>query len=189
MMSRGRSVEDPAEASIRAAALVKLFCPEVAFFGMISGISPEDLTADDRRLLDHRSHMTVAMEKHHGCRVGVKVLAVRDAEPGTGERYAREIVLVRPDGRIVQYGIVRIELESVDPAVRAAIRRGDEPLGRILVNAGLLCDVQHVQLVRIEPGPHVRRLIQSSEPLSGRVAEILVGGRPAIELLEVVVPA
>jgi hypothetical protein len=32
-------------------------------------------------------------------------------------------------------------------------------------------------------------VVQVAASLSGRVAEILVGGQPAIELLEVVVPA
>jgi len=170
MMSRGRSVEDPAEASIRAAALVKLFCPEVAFFGMISGISPEDLTADDRRLLDHRSHMTVTMERHHGCTVDLRVVAERHPAGAGGDSYAREILLVRPDGVVVQCGIVRIDLATLDPETAAAIRGRAAPLGRILVVAGLLCEVQRVALLRIEAGPHLGRWVGRQRRLHGRVA-------------------
>jgi len=88
----------------------------------------------------------------------------------------------------VQYGIVRIDLAAVDPATAAAIRRAAAPLGRILIEAGLLCDVHRVSFVRITPGPHLDGILAMPGPLSGRVAEILVGGQPAIELLEVVVP-
>jgi hypothetical protein len=175
-----------ADAVARGLRLVGLFCPDVASFGSITPVRSADLPDVDRALLDHRSHMTVTMERHHGCPLGVRVLAERKED---GERYAREILLVRPDGRAVQYGIVRIDLAAVDPPTAAAIRRGAVPLGRILIEAGLLCDVTRVSLVRIEPGSHLREVVQVAASLSGRVAEILVGGQPAIELLEVVVPA
>jgi chorismate-pyruvate lyase len=116
-------------------------------------------------------------------------VAEQKAAEGGATRYAREILLVRPDGQVVQYGIVRIDLAAVDPATAAAIRRAAAPLGRILIEAGLLCDVQRVSCLRIEPGPHLGGIVGERGPLSGRVAEILVGGQPAIELLEVVVPS
>ena len=188
-MTRDPSPRDDGDAAVRASRLVELFCPEATAFGAVTAIAADEMPAVERRLLDHCSHMTVAMERHHACRVDVRVVAVRDAAAGSPGRYAREILLLRPDGRVVQYGIVRIDLAAILPDVAAAIRRADAPLGRILVDAGLLCDVQHVQLLTIEPGPHLRGLLSVAEPLSGRVAEILVDGRPAIELLEVVVPA
>lgn len=175
-----------ADAAARGLGLVALFCPDVASFGSITAVRATDLPAVDRALLDHRSHMTVTMERHHGCPLDVRVLAERT---GNGDRYAREILLVRPDGRAVQYGIVRIDLAAVDPVTAAAIRRGAAPLGRILIDAGLLCDVTRVSLVRIDPGDHLREVVPVAGSLSGRVAEILVGGQPAIELLEIVLPA
>jgi chorismate-pyruvate lyase len=188
-MTAGRSPPDRADAVGRAERLVRLFCPNVAAFGTITAVDVGDLSAVDRQLLDHRSHMTVTMERHHACRLDVRVVSEQQAAEGGGARYAREILLVRPDGGVVQYGIVRIDLAAVDAATAAAIRRAAEPLGRILINAGLLCDVQRVSLLRIEPGPHLGGIIAERKPLSGRVAEILVGGQPAIELLEVVVPS
>ena len=188
MMSPGRSSPDGADAVGRAERLVQLFCPTVASFGTITGVDAGELPAVDRQLLDHRSHMTVTMERHHACRLDVRVVAELKAAEGSEARYAREILLVRPDGEVVQYGIVRIDLAKVDPATAAAIRRAAAPLGRILIEAGLLCDVHRVSFVRIEPGPHLDGILAMPGPLSGRVAEILVGGQPAIELLEVVVP-
>jgi chorismate-pyruvate lyase len=188
-MTTAPTPSDRADAAGRAAGLIELFCPDVASFGTITAVAAGDLPAVDRQLLDHRSHMTVTMERHHACRLDVRVVAERNATEGGCGRYAREILLVRPDGRVVQYGIVRIDLAAVDSATAAAIRRAAVPLGRILIEAGLLCDVHRVSLVRIEPGPHLRGLIDAAGLLSGRVAEILVGGQPAIELLEVVVPS
>ena len=177
---------DDDDAVARGLGLVNLFCPDIESFGTITAVDSADLPDVDRALLDHRSHMTVTMERHHRCPLDVRVLAERTGEGG---RYAREILLVRPDGRAVQYGIVRIDLTAVDPLTAAAIRRGAAPLGRILVEAGLLCDVTRVSLVRIEPGSHLREVVAARGTLSGRVAEILVAGQPAIELLEVVLPA
>jgi len=188
MMSPGRSSPDGADAVGRAECLARLFCPSIASFGTITTVDASELPAVDRQLLDHRSHMTVTMERHHVCRLDVRVVAEQKAAEGSGARYAREILLVRPDGQVVQYGIVRIDLAAVDPATAAAIRRAAAPLGRILIEAGLLCDVHRVSFVRITPGPHLGGILAMPGPFSGRVAEILVGGQPAIELLEVVVP-
>jgi chorismate-pyruvate lyase len=172
----------------RARDLVAIFCPRVDDFGRLEAVDPPDVPPVPRLLLDHHSHMTVAMERHHGCLVGLRVVAER-AGPSAGGRgpYAREILLVRPDGRVVQHGIVRIDLAAVDPQTADAIREGRLPLGRILLNAGLLCDVQDVHLLRIAPGAHLRPLLGGGDAtVYGRVADIVIGGRPTVELLEIV---
>jgi hypothetical protein len=46
-----------------------------------------------------------------------------------------------------------------------------------------------VNLLEIEPGPHLRGLVGGAGRSFGRVAEIAVDGRPTIELLEIVVAA
>jgi chorismate-pyruvate lyase len=173
----------------RAAQLIGLFCPDVPAFGTVTAVAPEDVPDPDRQLLDHRGHMTVTMERLHGCSVELRVVAERVADDGMTGRYAREILLSRPDGAVVQFGIVRMDFATIDAAAAAAIRARSAPLGRILVKAGLLCEVQRVALLRVEPGPHLRGLVGATAPLHGRVAEIAVDGRPLIELLEIAVPA
>jgi len=174
-------------AAARAGALVDLFCEGGRDFGSIEVVAPAAVPEPDRHLLDHHSHMTVAMERHHGCAVELRVVSERGHAGPAADAYAREILLVRPDGAVVQHGIVRIDLGVLDRESAAAIRRHAAPLGRILMAAGLLCEVHHVELLRIEPGPHLRRLVGNATRLHGRVAEISVAGRPAIELLEIVV--
>ncbi len=161
------------------------------------GVAPHEVPEPDRSLLDHESHMTVAMERLHGGQVRLRVVASRGAGAGSPPSmtfYAREILLENPAGRIVQYGIVRLDLTSLDAATVQAILDGQRPLGRILIEAGVLRDVRHVSLLEVTPGPHLSGLLwpagrgPGDGPLHGRVADIQLNGRPAVELLEVVVP-
>lgn len=171
------------DAASRAAELVSLFVSPAVAFGVIEAVPADAVPEPFRALLDHRGHMTVTMERHHGGAVQVRVLAERAAAPAD---YAREIVLTGPDGRVVQFGIVRIDLSCVDAATAARIRAGAEPLGRVLIEAGVLCTVGDVALVRIIPGQHLLPLTGPHETF-GRVAGISVDGRRAVDLLEIVV--
>ena len=200
-----KSEPDSPDPVARARALVRLFCrPEE--FGGLRGVASEEVPEPARTLLDHRSHMTVAMERFHGGSVRLRVVARADdgteRVPNAG-RYAREILLETQEGSVVQYGIVRIDLAHLDRATAAAIREARRPLGRILIEAGMLRDVHRVQLLEIVPGPHLQNLfrpqfrLQASpspkasrnQPVYGRVADIQLDGRPTVELLEIVAPA
>lgn len=185
---------ESSDAAARAAVLAGDFWPAAEIAGMTpveAGAVPEP----SRSLLDHRSHMTVAMERFHRTEVRLRVVATVDRPDVPGAWYAREILLEKPDGTIVQYGIVRIDLGAVDADTAGAIRAGRRPLGRILIDAGVLRDVHRVALLAIRPGPRlagVMRLpagIAADAPVYGRVADILLNGRPAVQLLEIVVPA
>ena len=142
--------------------------------------------------------MTVAMERFYGGPVGVVVVAEHAAGGGAEDReawYEREILLRAADGRIVQHGIVRIDLDCVPQAVAGEIRAGRTPLGRVLIAAGMLLKVHRVGLLAVDPGPELRVLLGTDDPPAGdapqafgRVAEIAVNGVPAVELLEIVAP-
>jgi hypothetical protein len=182
----------------RAERLVALFHPQPARFAQFRASPDGTMPEPFRELLDHASHMTVAMERFYGGPVGVVVVAEHAAGGGAVDReawYEREILLRADDGRIVQHGIVRIDLARVPPAVGAEIRAGHTPLGRVLIAAGMLLKVQRVGLLAVDPGPELRGLIAPDVALDGaapqtfgRVAEIAVNGVPAVELLEIVAP-
>jgi hypothetical protein len=177
----------------RAEALVRLFHPHPAAFAAFAPAAAAELPAGCRELLAHTSHMTVAMERFHGGPVRLRVVARQEDAAG---RYAREILLTTPAGRIVQHGIVRLDLARLDPETAAAIRSESVPLGRILIAAGLFCDVHGVELLRISPGEELLAAcgagadVKAANSLDtfGRVATIGVAGQAAVELLEIVAP-
>jgi hypothetical protein len=171
----------------RGRELVALFHHQSNFFGELVPVSSGEVVSAARQLLDHSSHMTVAMERFYRGPVSLKVVNRTDCPDG---RYAREILLRLDSGRIVQQGIVRVDLRILPPETAAAIRAESAPLGRILLDAGLLCDVHDVHLLRIVVGPHLARLFEISRGTEafGRVATIGLAGLPAIELLEIAAP-
>ncbi len=196
-----KSEPDSRDPVARAVSLVQLFC-RLDDFGTLRSVPRSEVPEPARGLLDHRSHMTVAMERFHGGDVRLRVVARADNGPGhrPGEGwYAREILLETQSGKIVQHGIVRIDLANLGEATAMAIREARRPLGRILIEAGMLRDVHGVQLLEIVPGPHLQDLFRLTPYRSagaagatlvyGRVADIELDGRPAVELLEIVAPA
>jgi len=183
---------------VRATALVQLVCAP-AEFGLITSVPADQVPEPARTLLDHRSHMTVAMEQFYGGEVRLRVVArlsEQPAAPPNNDWYAREILLETEGGTIVQHGIVRIDLTHLAATTAAEIRAARRPLGRILIEAGMLREVHGVSLLRVVPGPHLRNLLDRQagedpatvDSLYGRVAAIELDGRPAVELLEIVVP-
>lgn len=179
----------------RANELIGAFPEAAAGFGTLRPLRPDELPEPYRDLLDHRSHMTVAMERMCGGPVSLEVVATRIDPPTASRkrgRYMREILLTSASGAVVQQGIVRIDLDVVDEKTAAAILAAQVPLGRILIETNLLRDVHDVGLLEVVPGPHLRRLFGASAADAhrtfGRVAEISLGGRPAVELLEIAAP-
>ena len=138
-------------------------------------------------LLVHEHHMTVTVEAHHGSRVRVQVLERKHE----GNSYARKILLaLESDGRVVQFGLVRIWLQHCSPEVRAEILSEKTPLGRILIDHDVLRRIEPTEFLRIIPGPEMMGWFGLTQPAPtyGRLALIHCDGRPAIELLEVVAP-
>ncbi|MEI6239107.1 MAG: hypothetical protein WCR51_01840 [Planctomycetia bacterium] len=194
MMAAERGADDRA----RAERLIALFHRPTAGFARVSPVEGSALPPPFAGLLDHASHMTVAMERFYKGPVSVAILAVHDLEDGSANGrtwYEREILLRTADGQVVQHGIVRIDLGCVSSRVAAEIRDGQTPLGHVLIAAGLLLEVQRVGLIRVDIGPQLGALFGPGGPDSdparqtfGRVAEITLDGVPAVELLEIVAP-
>jgi len=136
-------------------------------------------------LLVHEHHMTVTVEAYHGGPVDVRILRQRHDPPW----YAREILLLhRATRRIVQSGIVRLDLRLLSPQVTEAILRGDNPLGRILIQADVLRRIELAELLYLPPSPRLREWFGTDKPCYGRLALIHCNESPAVELLEVVAP-
>ena len=140
-----------------------------------------------RRLLVHNHHMTVAMEEFHGGTVQVQVLQAQYVD----NHYSRQILLVcQTDGRVVQFGIVRLNLDCLSLQVRQEIESQTTPLGRILIRHNVLREIELVGSWRVQPGPDLSRLFNAGlqEITYGRTAIIHCNGEPAVELLEIAAP-
>jgi hypothetical protein len=131
--------------------------------------------------------MTVTVEAHHGSLVDVKVLEKKR----DGDSYARKILLaLQSDGRVVQFGLVRIWLPYCSPEVREEILAQKTPIGRILINHNVLRRIEPTEFLRMTPGPDMMQWFGLTEPKTtyGRLALIHCDGKPAIELVEIVAP-
>jgi chorismate-pyruvate lyase len=147
----------------------------------------DDVPEPYRSLLVHTHHMTVTVEQHYGGPVDVTVLnTVRE-----GDEYARQILLeVRDTGRVVQFGIVQIDLSLLSPTVRDKIIEGKTPLGRVLIEHDVLRHIQPAGYLKVELDDDLCRWFGLTEPTTtyGRLGVIFTDGRPAIEVLEILAP-
>jgi chorismate-pyruvate lyase len=167
--------------------LAGLFYDDMAELGLFEELLAEALPQPYRGLLAHHDHMTVSLERHYGCGVDVEVLAAQRA----GDYYSRKIILHRQsDGRVVLFGIPRINLTLVDEEVRREILSGSSPLGRVLIEHNVLREVQLASLYRVTPGPELCHFFGLTSPQTtyGRTAFIYCDGYVAVELLEIVAP-
>jgi chorismate-pyruvate lyase len=167
--------------------LAGLFYAQLAELGTFEEVLAETVPQPYRRLLAHHEHMTVSVEQYHGCKVDVEVLASQQ----NGDYYSRKIVLHRQsDGRVVLFGIPRLNLRLVDDEVRQEILSQRTPLGRVLIEHDVLREVQLASLYRVTPGPDLVRLmdLNPTRTTYGRTAFIYCDGYPAVELLEIVSP-
>ena len=143
-----------------------------------------EVSEPSRALLVHNQHMTVTLEAHHGSPLRVEVLdrVLQD------EVYTRRICLYETGGdKPALYGVVRIHLQFCKPGVRERILAEGEPLGRILIQNGVLTRIDLLGLLRVaSPDVPIEWFGARGRDLFGRLAVIHCDGQPAIELLEMV---
>ena len=166
--------------------LAGLFYASREELGDFTEVTPQAMPPTARRLLAHNEHMTVTVEEFHGSPVNVRVLE----KLVTRTHYARKILLERQsDGRVVQYGIMRVNFEYLSPKVADEISSEATPLGRILIEHNVLRRVQLFSLWRIQMGAELQSLFGASPGVAyGRTAMIECNDEPAIELVEIVTP-
>jgi chorismate-pyruvate lyase len=182
------SIENP-EPAVDLDQLLNLFYApgEETHLGLFSSVEGEQVPPPYRKLLDHHSHMTVAVESHFNSPVDVRVIkTVKD-----DTWYAREILLAtQSDGTVVQYGIVRLRYAFLAQAVWQEIESGAKPLGRVLIEHEVMRQVELVGLWQVQCGPSLANhfSVPKGKITYGRTARIFCDSEPAIELLEIVRP-
>lgn len=171
--------------NVEPEVLIGLFYSDPTRLGQFSETTGAELPHLPRKLLAHHHHMTVTQEEHHHSPVDVRVLETSV----DGDLYSRKILLVRrTDDRVVQFGIVRLDLSVLEPVVRQEIESQQTPLGRILIKHDVLRKVILSHLCRISAGRELADAfgIQPGDECYGRTALIYCNGSPAVELLEVI---
>lgn len=167
--------------------LVGLFYSKSDQLGSFEARHHSQLPLAYRRLLAHTGHMTVTVEDRHKCPVDVEVLQVER----TQTHYSRKILLRRQaDRRVVQFGIVRLALDTLDQATRNEIISEKVPLGRVLIEHGIMRAVQLLGLWQVTCGPDLAEHfgVEAGRVTYGRTALIYCNSEPAVELLEIVAP-
>ncbi|GAA4427065.1 hypothetical protein [Bremerella cremea] len=165
--------------------LIALFYDRAEELGQFEEVSAQQTPPPFHQLLAHNEHMTVTVEQFHGCNVDVKVLEKRT----DGQYYSRKILLTRQsDGKVVQYGIVRLNCEFLDDEPANEIKSERIPLGRVLIEHNVLREVQLTCLWHVQPAGELQELmaLEPNETVYGRTALIYCNGEPAVELLEIV---
>jgi len=139
------------------------------------------------RLLVHTHHMTVTVEEFYRAPVDVRVLSSRRA----GNEYARKILLsTRPAGRVVQFGLVRINLGVCPATVRNEIVEGKTPLGRVLIRHDMLRRIEPIAFLRVALPTEMASWFNTAPGTTtfGRLGVIYTGDCPAVEVLEILAP-
>jgi hypothetical protein len=150
-------------------------------------VSADEVPPPYHDLLVHEHHMTVTVEAHHGDLVDVRILERRH----DGDSYARKILLtLQQSGKVVQFGIVRVDLRVCSPPVREEIVAGRTPFGRILIKHNVLRRIEPTAYLRVVPGAAMMGWFGMDRlaPVYGRLAIIHYDEQPAVELVEIVAP-
>jgi chorismate-pyruvate lyase len=150
-------------------------------------VPAEEVPSPYRELLVHSHHMTVTVEARHQSPVDVYVLETHRE----GSWYARKILLfTKKTNYVVQFGIMRINLDMCTPVVRDSILRENIPLGRILIQHNVLRRIEPTAFLYVVPDDAMMQWFGLDEPIPtyGRLAIIHCNNKPAVELLEIVIP-
>lgn len=151
-------------------------------------VARDEIPEPYRRLLVHEHHMTVTIEAHYGDLVEVQVLD----EHRSQATYARKILLtLQKSKKVVQFGLMQIQLGFCSEAVREEILSRRTPLGRILIEHNVLRRIEPTAFLRVIPGPAMMEwfALNTAQLTYGRLALIHCDHKPAVELLEIVAPA
>jgi chorismate-pyruvate lyase len=150
-------------------------------------VQPDQIPFPEDQLLVHHEHMTEVLERHFGSPVGVTVLE----EAWDGGLYTRKIALAPrgQPGKVVEWGIVRLDLRYLSEPVKAEILDKRLPLGAVLIKHDVLRRVKPRWFIRFpDDGPTLKLFgpLPHPGPVYGRIGTIYCDGEPAIEVLEVV---
>ena len=151
-------------------------------------IDGEEVPEPYKTLLVHQQDMTPTLENFHGRRVHLRVLG-RECR---GEDYFREVVLqLEESDQPVEFGAIKIHLDSFPPAARERILQAHLPLGRILKEFHISYVSHPKAFLRIASDRLISGALQltGTHRLYGRCNRLShPQGRPLAEIVEILPP-
>lgn len=164
--------------------LVELFPAQAPFYQEAVHVAASQTPEPYKSLLVHDHHMTIAMEDYHKSPVEVKILASHRA----GDIYCRKIILLKEGTDfVVQFGMVRFDLQYVTKQVQQDLLDEKIPLGRVLINYNILRHIDLGAIMKFTPARELTEIFQLTSPITtyGRLATIFCNHNPAVDLLEI----
>jgi len=176
---------DPTPARRALRELCAPFFEDMSWVDHCRVVDPAQMPPSAQTLLAHGGHMTATLRAHYQ---GVIALQVQ-ADCALPTLYSRRILLTVDDPRrVVELGVVRLNLELMPDSARRAILAKETPLGDVLTSHGVMTKVEPRWFIQFpSSGPVVECFERGPEAAAfGRVGTIHCNGEEAIELLEVV---
>lgn len=141
------------------------------------------------RLLVHSSDMTPTLEAFYGQPMELTVLS----RERRGNVYLREVLLRLPArGQPVEYGVIRIFLDHLPPAVAHRVLEENRPLGNILQTEVVAHLSWPQNFFQVETAPRICALLDLPKPVAlyGRRNVLLDSSRRLMaEVMEILAPA
>jgi chorismate-pyruvate lyase len=151
-------------------------------------IHSEDIPDPYRALLVHEGNMTATLEHHFHGAVGLQLLsAVHD-----GSWFLRRVLLVHESsGRPLAMAAVCMRVDGFTELIQAQIRRGEIPLGRILLTGGVEFTSRPRAFLSFTADPEMmeRFSMRESRTLYGRQTELFCLASKIGDVVEVLARA
>lgn len=148
-------------------------------------VPADEIPLPSGNLLVHNRHMTATLNAHYGQSVALRVLDHRHE----ATQYFRKILLTVDGGqRVVEFGIVRLNLDVLPDSARQDVIDRKLPLGEIFAQYDVLTRVEPRWYLRFASRSPIVQYFAPQPPREayGRLGVIYCESQPAVELLEVV---
>jgi hypothetical protein len=151
-------------------------------------LAGEDMPEPDRGLLVHERDMTSTLAVFHRATLRVDILQLQQSDG----LYLREVFLRTADtNRIVEYGVIAVDLARFSPEQRAEITAGLIPLGGLLHAFKVPFVSKPIGFIAVSTGalPIAQRAVLSRPTCFGRFNRLATpGGEPLAWILEILPP-
>ena len=147
---------------------------------------PEEVPEPFRELLIHEMDMTSTLERYHGEKMILEVLADGQADG----YYYREVILRGGEtGRAAEFGLIEIEVSQFPEDLHEAILSGRKPLGGIMNESGMIYESQPLGYFSVARGKLPTKLcaLGNGDTFYGRYNQLVrADGSCLARILEII---